>query len=573
MNHPFGDLISRHLSRRHGLSQSKLARCADLDNAVISKMCRGERLTGKQVRERVINIIRCLHQEKALDTRKEADKLLEAAGLARLQERHPDEAKLVDLLNKSETESVEASAPPPPALAPRPAIRSLDTKEAEKSVKTESSKKLLSGNFLGMLVAAFSLLGLGLFLNAGFFSSEQPDPTIVPTLPALPPASTPTLPSPAMPVNSIAVMGMVQGKVQVQRYEDQAPIIARPKLVLFPGDVLIALESSEAYVYCLQTGIFRLKPGRAVLLTCNAAPSEGLEAVVQFPPAISELLETTGDDPTDLTSLDNIRRARSYFLSDLGHIPVLLSPRRLISNANPVFRWTAVPEAEAYTLKVKRKTVLWEKRIEADSVKVSQTRPALVSGVTVVEFVYPDQSPALEAGATYLLTLQAHLPGVQAPLESDEKFYFEMINKAKATKLAAAEAQITGLKIPENEKKYLLTLLYQKYHLWTMAAYQLEILNQANPGNPPWLWSGEVYLQAGLPDLAALYYQHALSAARANEDLYTQAAALAGAGQSAYALADNRQATDYLKQSLSIYQTLGDEQGIKTTQTLLMEIK
>ena len=50
LGHPFGDLLSQHLHRKHGLSQSKLAAGILQDPAVIGKMCKGQRLNGPQAR-------------------------------------------------------------------------------------------------------------------------------------------------------------------------------------------------------------------------------------------------------------------------------------------------------------------------------------------------------------------------------------------------------------------------------------------------------------------------------------------------------------------------------------------
>ena len=56
MSHPFGNLLSQHLHRQHGLSQARLAAGILQDPAIIAKMCKGQRLTGLQARERVVAI-------------------------------------------------------------------------------------------------------------------------------------------------------------------------------------------------------------------------------------------------------------------------------------------------------------------------------------------------------------------------------------------------------------------------------------------------------------------------------------------------------------------------------------
>jgi predicted ATPase/predicted negative regulator of RcsB-dependent stress response len=100
MSHPFGDLVSQYLHRKHGLSQSKLAAGVIQEPAVITRMCKGERLTGPQARERVVAIIGWLHKQGALETIGEANALLNAAGLAPLYEAAPPEAALLRQLRQ-----------------------------------------------------------------------------------------------------------------------------------------------------------------------------------------------------------------------------------------------------------------------------------------------------------------------------------------------------------------------------------------------------------------------------------------------------------------------------------------
>jgi hypothetical protein len=98
VSHPFGDLVTQHLSRKHGLSQNKLAEGVDQDPAVVSAMCNGRRLTGGQARERVLAIVRWFVEQGVLDTHAEADALLEAAGMARLRPNSPAESHLLHVL-------------------------------------------------------------------------------------------------------------------------------------------------------------------------------------------------------------------------------------------------------------------------------------------------------------------------------------------------------------------------------------------------------------------------------------------------------------------------------------------
>ncbi len=118
MSHPFGDTVTQLLHRKHGLSLSKLASGIDQPQAVVSLMCHGQRLTGPQARERVVSIIGWLHQQGSLTTQDEANTLLQAAGMAGLDEQHTDEARLLNVLGKSSTFPDERQeAPGDPSLS------------------------------------------------------------------------------------------------------------------------------------------------------------------------------------------------------------------------------------------------------------------------------------------------------------------------------------------------------------------------------------------------------------------------------------------------------------------------
>ena len=93
MGHPFGDLVSQHLHRKHGLSQSKLAEGILQAPTVITGMCHGRRLTGPQARERVVAIIGWLHAQGALTTQDEANILLAAADMLPLKPDDPVEGE------------------------------------------------------------------------------------------------------------------------------------------------------------------------------------------------------------------------------------------------------------------------------------------------------------------------------------------------------------------------------------------------------------------------------------------------------------------------------------------------
>lgn len=120
MSHPFGDLLTQHLHRKHGLSQAKLAAGILQPPSIISEMCQGKRLHGPQARERVTAIITWLQQQGALATLAEANTLLNAAGMSALHQAAATEASL---LQKLAAPVVAPSLPGTEAALPRPPLR------------------------------------------------------------------------------------------------------------------------------------------------------------------------------------------------------------------------------------------------------------------------------------------------------------------------------------------------------------------------------------------------------------------------------------------------------------------
>lgn len=102
MSHPFGDLITQYMRRKPGLTQARLAAGIDQSASVIALMCRGQRLTGSQARERVLAIACWMQQEGVLRSVAEADALLNAAGMSGLDKQKADEASLVRSLAGSQ---------------------------------------------------------------------------------------------------------------------------------------------------------------------------------------------------------------------------------------------------------------------------------------------------------------------------------------------------------------------------------------------------------------------------------------------------------------------------------------
>lgn len=119
MSHPFGTLLTNYRSRKHGLSQARLAEEIGYDPAVITLMCKGRNLTGAVARERVVALLAALQTHGVITTVDEANALLQAAGMADLNEKHSAEANLLQVL-RQDAPSVSNNSGPLPVPASRP---------------------------------------------------------------------------------------------------------------------------------------------------------------------------------------------------------------------------------------------------------------------------------------------------------------------------------------------------------------------------------------------------------------------------------------------------------------------
>jgi non-specific serine/threonine protein kinase len=119
MSHPFGDLLSQYLHRKHALSQSKLAEGILQDPSIITKMCKGQRLTGSGARTRVLAIVDWLRAQAAIETTAEANALLAAAGMAPLRADAPGEHALLQHLQPQRPPTHSPASPSSSVTVPR----------------------------------------------------------------------------------------------------------------------------------------------------------------------------------------------------------------------------------------------------------------------------------------------------------------------------------------------------------------------------------------------------------------------------------------------------------------------
>ena len=121
-SHPFGDLLTQHLHRKHGLSQFKLAVAIQQEPSVISEMCQGRRLTGPRARMRVLAVIHWLLRQGALRGVAEANALIDAADMSALRSNELDELGLTQSADPAPGISMPDDAHPGPSAALWPTI-------------------------------------------------------------------------------------------------------------------------------------------------------------------------------------------------------------------------------------------------------------------------------------------------------------------------------------------------------------------------------------------------------------------------------------------------------------------
>ena len=93
--HEFGLLLTK-FHMRIGWTQTKLAEEAAVDLRTVNRMCYGKRLSGPQLRFRIISLIEALQANDENFACDEANSLLLAAGLDPLNRDDPSEAKILE---------------------------------------------------------------------------------------------------------------------------------------------------------------------------------------------------------------------------------------------------------------------------------------------------------------------------------------------------------------------------------------------------------------------------------------------------------------------------------------------
>lgn len=255
-----------------------------------------------------------------------------------------------------------------------------------------------------------------------------------------------------------------------------------------------------------------LQPNRAARAVVQCAdPNQNLWIV---PDDIPSGVASGCHPPTQpvYTTTQPITPTRDPFLT---HIPYIIYPHRtwLLSH-KPTLRWTAVPGATKYVVRVSGPRVNWVREVNTTSL------------------VYPGEPPLKPVEEGYLLTVEADSGGPPT------RATFGLLDCQQATLVEAAVKRITQANLTPEAKTLALVELYIGRGLIAEATQLLEAATGSQIPAVHYLL-GELYAQVELFPQAVANYQQASKLAIITKDTEAQAMA-------AYRLAE-------------VYQVLGQE--------------
>ena len=226
-------------------------------------------------------------------------------------------------------------------------------------------------------------------------------------------------------------------------------------------------------------------------------------------------------------------------------IPYILHPRMTyLSQERPTFRWNAVAGVTNYTVRLLGPGGLeWQ-------TEVSST-----------EVVYPDDSPALDWGVQYLVTVEAE-NGSSSLQDDGGLLGFELLDEYGVQKVKEAEAKIVGLEDrTEEERALALAQLYRRENLTAKAITILEDLVEQDSQTPlVFRKLGDLYTEAGLNLLAETRYYRASELFASTSDRYALTATRDGLAGVKLMLGKEQESEQLSAEVEAEYRALGDEQ-------------
>lgn len=164
----------------------------------------------------------------------------------------------------------------------------------------------------------------------------------------------------------------------------------------------------------------------------------------------------------------------------------------LITDTNPRFSWSSVPDAKHYQVYVQdaSKQVIWAK------------------STTGTDLTYPSDAPNLEAGATYKVIVKAVTPNPSDIIIDSRAIY--ILHEEQNQKLNTGIALLDQLTISDDEKALDKAVVFREYGLLDRAYEVIAKRIEAGSQNPAiYISLGDQYFAEGLLDEAKSQFTQA----------------------------------------------------------------
>jgi hypothetical protein len=190
--------------------------------------------------------------------------------------------------------------------------------------------------------------------------------------------------------------------------------------------------------------------------------------------------------------------------TDTIAFPVVISPRKtLLRNLRPTIRWSPIATAKENTT--------YNVTLYGESMKIIWSREV----VSDTKLAYPEREPSLAPGQTYKVVVTSE--GSSSQQDPAPGTGFTTLTSDQSQRLTGEESRINRMKLPDAQKRLLISSLYAARELRSEAIEELEELCAII--KEPALMSalGDLYATAGLNREAEKKYLAALDAAPATD--------------------------------------------------------
>ncbi len=362
---------------------------------------------------------------------------------------------------------------------------------------------------------SFHLATISLLLGISACGSPVPNPT----------------PTPAPLPSGYNLLLSVEGDVQLQRAAWNGYYPTAFGTILERGDLLLLGPNAKAVVLCDDLHVWE-------------APANSPSGIANgCPPPAEPVLQRGG------SQIGNTRGSSN------PAIPYIISPRAttLRPDSPVIFLWNPIPNAETYIVRIFGSGLDW---------KATTTQTTLV---------YPDDAPALQAGATYAWSVTTDT-GLSSVDEGIPGLGFRLLSTAEAKTVQSQAQAIRALPLPPEAHALAVAQLYASHNLQAEAITLLETQTQSASAAALYRAIGDRYFSIRLASQAQTAYAEALRLVENTDDLEGQALAHARLGEVNLALALNDVARQDLTAAGKIYVQLGDKESVQDIQAKIQQL-